>query len=68
MFTLLQNNDLKKHLGLEAPALTVALLLIETFFKIHSFFMECLAFLVAWFVLSYLFSLARLQLTKKATR
>jgi hypothetical protein len=41
----------------EAVPFVIAFLLAEFFYKFHSFALECLAFLVTWFVLSYLQSL-----------
>ncbi len=35
----------------------IALVIAEFFYKFHSFLLECLAFLVTWFVLSFLQSL-----------
>jgi hypothetical protein len=34
----------------QAPALTIAWLCAEMFYKFHSFTLECAAFLATWFV------------------
>jgi hypothetical protein len=54
MFTLLRNATLREILVGEAPALLIALLVAEFFFKFHSFLLEAIAFLATWFVLSFL--------------
>jgi hypothetical protein len=59
MYTLLQNVGLRKGLAAEAPALILSMLIAETLYKFHSFTVECVAFLVTWFVASYLLSLSR---------
>jgi hypothetical protein len=35
----------------ELPAIGLAWLIAETFYKFHSFTLECLAFLATWFVI-----------------
>jgi biotin transporter BioY len=41
----------------QAPVFLVAFLIAEYFYKFRSFALECLAFLVTWFVLDALVSL-----------
>ena len=38
----------------ELPALGIALLIAELFYKFHSFILECAAFLATWYCLSWL--------------
>jgi hypothetical protein len=46
----------KKFLVYEMPALGISLLVAETMYKFGSFLLECSAFLVTWYVSSYLFN------------
>ena len=59
MYTLLHHVGIRRALLSEAPALTVSITLAELFYQFHSFTLECLALLVTWMVVSYLFSLVR---------
>ncbi len=59
MYTLFRHFGLRKALRAEVPSLALSILLAEILYKFHSFTLECLAFLATWFVISYLFSLAR---------
>lgn len=52
MFTLIREIGLRRSLTTEAPYLFSAFFITELFYKFHSFTLECLAFLVTWFVLS----------------
>jgi hypothetical protein len=60
MFTLYRMLPLRRLLGEQMPALLLAWLLAETFYKFHSFTLECAAFLATWFVLD-----AALQAAKR---
>ena len=40
----------------QVPALTLAILIAELFYKFHSFTLECLAFLVTWYVMDLVIS------------
>ncbi len=51
MFTLLKMLPMNRLLGEQLPALAVAWLLAELFYKFQSFSLECAAFLVTWTVL-----------------
>lgn len=51
MFTLLRILPLNRLLGEQLPALALAWLLAELFYKFHSFSLECAAFLATWAVL-----------------
>jgi len=60
MYHLIRCATAKRLLVLEAPALVLALVVAELFYKFGSFTLECLAFLPTWYVASLLFdALAR---------
>jgi hypothetical protein len=59
MHTILREIGPRQVLFREAAPLVSSFLLAETFFKFHSFTLECLAFLATWYVTSYLWSVAR---------
>jgi hypothetical protein len=48
MFTLLRLLPLRLLLIEQLPALSVAWLVAELFYKFHSFSLECAAFLLTW--------------------
>lgn len=54
MYTLLRSLPLRRLLVEQFPALAIAWLLAELFYKFHSFSLECAAFLLTWFVLDAL--------------
>jgi hypothetical protein len=51
MFTLLRILPAKRILAEQLPALLIAWLIAELFYKFHSFSLECAAFLGTWFLL-----------------
>ena len=51
MFELLRSSTLRQLLARQAPALVISLVVAELFYKFGSFTLECLGFLVTWFVL-----------------
>lgn len=51
MFTLVRMLPLRRLLAEQMPAMLLAWLLAELFYKFHSFTLECAAFLATWFVL-----------------
>ena len=51
MFTLLRMLPAKRIFAEQLPALLVAWLVAELFYKFHSFSLECAAFLATWFLL-----------------
>lgn len=53
MYTLLKNNTVKKITKAEIPAMFAALILTETIYRFGSFILECTAFMVTWFVISF---------------
>lgn len=54
MYTLLRTLSVRRLLVEQFPALALAWLLAELFYKFHSFSLECAAFLLTWFVLDAL--------------
>ncbi|MDH5548246.1 MAG: hypothetical protein OEZ43_21965 [Gammaproteobacteria bacterium] len=50
MYTLYRLLPAKRLAYEQAPALVLAWLIAEMFYKFHSFTLECAAFLVTWFV------------------
>lgn len=54
MFTLLRLLPVERLAYEQAPALTIAWIVTELFFKFHSFTSECAAFLATWFILDAL--------------
>ena len=56
MYSLIKHQGIKKFLLSEMPALGVSFLIAETVYKFGSFLAECSAFLLTWYVCSYLFN------------
>ena len=56
MFELIRSVPLRQLLARQAPALAASLLIAELFYKFGSFTLECLGFLVTWFVLDAIFA------------
>jgi hypothetical protein len=54
MYTLFRNTSLRNLLSTQAPALLASFVIAELFYKFKSFTLECLAFLVTWFVIDAL--------------
>lgn len=50
MYSLIRSIPLRELLLEQVPALGTSLLITELFFKLHSFTLECLAFLGMWYV------------------
>ena len=59
MYTLLRSVPISNLLALQAPALLASFIIAEMFYKFKSFTLECLAFLVTWFVIDALLSVGR---------
>ena len=55
MYTLVRSMPLKQLLIEQLPALIVAIIIAELFYKFHSFTLEALAFLATWFVVDALY-------------
>ncbi len=54
MFTLIRMLPLRRLLAEQMPAMLLAWVMAELFYKFHSFTLECAAFLASWFVLDAL--------------
>jgi len=59
MYTLIRQSSLRALLTVQAPPLLIAFMIASLFFKWKSFALECLGFLVVWFVLDALFTFTR---------
>jgi hypothetical protein len=57
MFSYVKQVGIPTALSQEAPALLGAFVIAEVFYKFHSFTLECAAFLVTWYALSWVQSL-----------
>ncbi len=68
MYTLIKNPELRNGLVAEAPSLAVSAVTAEIIYKFHSFTAECVAFLATWFAVSYLLTVARSLLAKRAQK
>ncbi len=55
MYTLLSSVDFKKLAVTQIPSFGGAFLVAEFIYKFGSFALECLAFVVTWFVLDWAF-------------
>lgn len=51
MHKFLKSMTLREFFIEQVPALTLSILIAELFYKFHSFTLECLAFLVTWYVM-----------------
>jgi hypothetical protein len=57
MFALIRTLTVKQLVAEQLPALTLAFVISELFYKFHSFTLECLAFLATWLLLDALITL-----------
>ncbi|MEZ4444538.1 MAG: hypothetical protein R3B72_36020 [Polyangiaceae bacterium] len=57
MYTLIRTLPPRRFALEQLPTLGGALIVAETFYKFHSFVLECAAFLATWFVLDFALSL-----------
>jgi hypothetical protein len=57
MYTLVRSVQTRDGLLVEAPAIAASLAIAETFYKFHSFTLECVCFLATWLALSSVLSL-----------
>jgi hypothetical protein len=51
MYTLFRSLSIKRLTSEQLPAIALAWVIAEMFYKFHSFTLECLAFLATWFVI-----------------
>lgn len=54
MYTLIKSISPKVLVLEQLPALLISIVIAETFYKFHSFTLECLAFLATWFLIDFL--------------
>ncbi len=54
MFTYIQQLGVQSFIRKEAPYLGLSLVGAELFYKFHSFILESIAFLVTWYLLSWM--------------
>ena len=64
MFELVRSSTLRGLLSRQAPALAISILIAELFYKLGSFTLECIAFLVTWFLVDWILA----SLTRFATK
>lgn len=57
MYSYVKQAGIPTVLAQEAPAFAVAFVIAEVLYKFHSFTLECAAFLVTWYGLSWAQSL-----------
>jgi hypothetical protein len=56
MYSLIRSRTATNFLVTQLPSLAAAFILAEVFYKLKSFTLECLAFLVTWFVLDWVWT------------
>ena len=59
MYSLLRSQSFKGLIATQLPSFGLAFLIAELFYKFKSFALECLAFLVTWYVLDWAWSRLR---------
>lgn len=50
MYTLIKSIPTRQLLMEQVPTFTVSFVIAEMFYKFHSFTLECMAFLLTWYV------------------
>lgn len=53
MYTLIRSLPLRDLLLEQLPALFISFVLAELFYKFHSFTLECIAFLITWYIADF---------------
>lgn len=66
MYTLLRSMSLKRLGTEQVPAMALAWIMAELFYKFHSFTLECLAFLATWFVIDMMIQIALRRVGRSA--
>jgi biotin transporter BioY len=66
MYTLISLLPLRRLLREQMPALGLAWVIAELLYKFKSFTLECIAFLVTWFVLDAIIQLIVRHLAKRS--
>lgn len=54
MFQLISTTDWRRLLAMEGPGFLVSMAIAESFYRFHSFTLECAAFLATWYIASRL--------------
>ena len=57
MYSYVKQAGVPTVLAQEAPAFLISFVIAELFYKFHSFTLECAAFLITWYALSWVQSL-----------
>jgi len=65
MYTLFRNSSLTALLSIQAPPMLISFAIASMFFKWKSFALECLGFLVLWFVLDAAYTALRTAWAKR---
>ena len=65
MYALLRNSSLTVLLATQGPPLLISFVIASMFFKWKSFALECLGFLVLWFVLDAAYTAVRTAWAKR---
>ena len=65
MYSLVRSTTFPRLLTEQLPALALALIIAELWFKFGSFTLECLGFLAPWFVLDYAMGQLRKRLLSR---
>lgn len=66
MYTLLRTLSPRLLLAEQLPALSLAWLVAELFYKFHSFSLECAAFLLTWFAFDGMLQASKRLFTKES--
>lgn len=64
MYTLIKMIPVRQLLVEQVPAMVTSLVIAELFYKFHSFTLECVAFLVTWYVIDGAINFVTNYLTK----
>ena len=67
MYTLIRLLPFKRLALEQLPALSIAWITAELFYKFHSFTLECAAFLATWFVVDAIIQRVRALRTRTST-
>jgi hypothetical protein len=59
MYTLIRTLPTRELFWEQFFAFAISLMIAEVFYKFHSFTLECIAFLLTWYVLDFLIGLVR---------
>jgi hypothetical protein len=66
MYELIRNSSLRVLLTVQAPPMLISFAIASMYFKWKSFALECIGFLVLWFVLDLAYTVARTAWAKRA--